>query len=69
MEYLRLTNGHQTVIVIDQDNPNNAAWAYAIKVKTGSDRFQEFDSRTNLESAVNGATEWFRSNLGYSKGI
>lgn len=65
MEYLRLTNGTKTIIVIDQDNPANAAWAFAIKVKEGSGRFQALDSRTNLESAVNAAIEEFRSSYGF----
>lgn len=65
MEYLRLTNGNKTVIVIDQDNPANAAWAFVVKIKNGSERFQEVDSRTNLESAVNCAVEAFRNSYGF----
>lgn len=63
MEYLRLTNGKDTVIVVDQDNTKNAAWPYAIKIKRGPARFQEHDSRTNLESAVREAVEVFRGSL------
>lgn len=63
MEYLRLTNGKDTVIVVDQDNANNAAWPFAIKIKKGSARFQEHDSRTNLESAVREAVEVFKGSL------
>lgn len=65
MEYLRLTNGIKTIIVIDQDNPANAAWPFAIKVKDGKGRFQDLDSRTNLEAAVNYAIEEFRSSYGF----
>lgn len=71
MEYLRLTNGKTTVIVIDQDNPDHAAWAYAIKYKSGKENFKAHDSRTNLESAVREAVEFFRGSLhgfqGYSE--
>lgn len=63
MEYLRLTNGKDTVVVLDQDNPKNAPWPYVIKVKRGSARFQDYDSRTNLESAVREAVEVFRGSL------
>jgi hypothetical protein len=61
MEYLRLTNKGSTVIVIDQDNANNSAWPYAIKYKQGSERFQHWDSRTNLLSAINEAVDKFRN--------
>jgi len=65
MEYLRLTNGTKTIIVIDQDNSANAAWPFAIKVKEGKGRFQDLDSRTNLEAAVTAAVEEFRSSYGF----
>ena len=52
MEYAKFTDGHITIIVIDQDNPEFAAWKYAIKVKIGKKRFSHLNSHTCLKSAL-----------------
>jgi hypothetical protein len=61
VEYARFTDGKTTVVVIDQDSAEYAAWPFAIKIKKGSGRFQHFDSRTNLGSAVEAAVREFRA--------
>jgi hypothetical protein len=60
MEYLKLTNGIVTIKVVDQTNPDNASWPFQVLIKKGSSRFQDVDSRTNLESAVDAAVNEFR---------
>jgi hypothetical protein len=60
MEYARLTDGNTTIIVVDQDDPENAAWPFAIKMKTGSKQFKQVDARLSLGLAIQAATEEFR---------
>jgi len=61
MEYLKLTNGKVTVKVVDQTNPGNAVWPFQVLVKQGSKHFQDINSHTNLEAAVNEAIYTFRN--------
>lgn len=61
MEYARLTNGKTTVIVIDQDNDEHGAWAYAVKMKKRSGQFRHVNSLTNLDSAIHEAVKEFKS--------
>jgi uncharacterized protein YbdZ (MbtH family) len=61
MEYARLTDGQTTLIVVDQDNAEYSAWPFAIKIKTGTERFKHFDSRTSLANAVEAAVREFRN--------
>jgi len=60
MEYARLTDGNTTIIVVDQDDPKNAAWPFAIKMKTGSKQFKQVDARISLGKAIQAATEEMR---------
>jgi hypothetical protein len=61
MEYLKLTNGTVTVKVVKQTNEDNAAWPFQIMVKTGTKHFQDVNSTTKLESAIEEAVQLFRN--------
>ena len=61
MEYARFTDGETTIIVIDQDSSEYAAWPFAIKIKSGSGRFKHFDSRFSVAYAVEAAVTEFRN--------
>jgi hypothetical protein len=60
MEYMKLTDGQITVVVVDQDNKELTAWPYAIKMKTGKSHFKLINSTTSLKSAMTDALYMFQ---------